>query len=169
MSRNYECDVAFPTRTIYCSGCKKCICTLSAAIFFSASLFSPSFYLMSFPAFPTPPSPSFPPSCLPVRRTAPCFCSWHFYPSVILNCSLKIIKIALCVHYAACTYTYIYIYICVCVCICVYVISQVWVSQRNLTKLGIIIIIIIFINCKWVDTRWQWSYYICTDYEGLLL
>jgi hypothetical protein len=24
----------------------------------------------------------------------------------------------------------------------------------------IIIIIIIYINCKWVDTRWQWSFYI---------
>jgi hypothetical protein len=25
---------------------------------------------------------------------------------------------------------------------------------------ALIIIIIIFINCKWVDTRWQWSFYI---------
>jgi hypothetical protein len=32
--------------------------------------------------------------------------------------------------------------------------------------LNIIIIMIIFINCKWVDTRWQWSNYICADYEG---
>jgi hypothetical protein len=30
-------------------------------------------------------------------------------------------------------------------------------------------IIIIIINWKWVDTRWQWSVYICTDYEVWLL
>jgi hypothetical protein len=39
--------------------------------------------------------------------------------------------------------------------------------------LSIIIIIIIIINCKSVDTRWQWSFYIlqymCMDYEGWLL
>ena len=33
-----------------------------------------------------------------------------------------------------------------------------------------ITIIIIIINCNWVGTRWQWSFYtlhyICTDYEG---
>jgi hypothetical protein len=28
------------------------------------------------------------------------------------------------------------------------------------------LIIIIIINSKSVDTRWQWSYYICTEYEG---
>ena len=27
----------------------------------------------------------------------------------------------------------------------------------------IIIIIIIFINCNWVITRWQWSFYVYTD------
>jgi hypothetical protein len=31
------------------------------------------------------------------------------------------------------------------------------------------IIIIMFINCKWVDTRWQWSVFICTDNEVWLL
>jgi hypothetical protein len=25
---------------------------------------------------------------------------------------------------------------------------------------GLYVIIIIFINCKWVDTRWQWSFHI---------
>jgi len=29
----------------------------------------------------------------------------------------------------------------------------------------IIIIIIIFINCNWVVTRWQWLFYIDTKYE----
>jgi hypothetical protein len=24
------------------------------------------------------------------------------------------------------------------------------------------IIILIFINCNWVDTRWQWLFYVCT-------
>jgi len=29
----------------------------------------------------------------------------------------------------------------------------------------IIIIIIIFINCNWVVTRWQWLFYMYTEYE----
>ena len=29
----------------------------------------------------------------------------------------------------------------------------------------IIIIIIIIINCNWVVTRWQWLFYMCTEYE----
>jgi len=29
----------------------------------------------------------------------------------------------------------------------------------------IIIIIIIIINCKWVVTRWQWLFYMCTKHE----
>jgi hypothetical protein len=29
----------------------------------------------------------------------------------------------------------------------------------------IIIIIIIIINCNWVDTRWQWLFYMYTKYE----
>jgi len=29
----------------------------------------------------------------------------------------------------------------------------------------IIIIIIIFIYCNWVDTRWQWLFYMYTKYE----
>jgi hypothetical protein len=29
----------------------------------------------------------------------------------------------------------------------------------------IIIIIIIFINCNWVDTRWQWLFYMYTKYD----
>jgi len=28
-----------------------------------------------------------------------------------------------------------------------------------------IIIIIIFINCNWVVTRWQWLFYMYTKYE----
>jgi hypothetical protein len=28
---------------------------------------------------------------------------------------------------------------------------------------GHLIIIIIFINCKWVDTRWQWLFYMYTE------
>jgi len=30
---------------------------------------------------------------------------------------------------------------------------------------GIIIIIIIIINCNWVVTRWQWLFYMYTKYE----
>jgi hypothetical protein len=30
-----------------------------------------------------------------------------------------------------------------------------------------IIIIIIFINCKWVDTRWQWLFYVYTECDLL--
>ena len=29
----------------------------------------------------------------------------------------------------------------------------------------VIIIIIIFINCNWVVTRWQWLFYMYTKYE----
>jgi hypothetical protein len=29
----------------------------------------------------------------------------------------------------------------------------------------IIIIIIIIINCNWVDTRWQWLFYMYTKYD----
>jgi hypothetical protein len=29
----------------------------------------------------------------------------------------------------------------------------------------VIIIIIIIINCNWVDTRWQWLFYMCTKYD----
>jgi len=29
----------------------------------------------------------------------------------------------------------------------------------------IIMIIIIFINCNWVFTRWQWLFYMYTKYE----
>ena len=28
-----------------------------------------------------------------------------------------------------------------------------------------LVIIIIFINCNWVVTRWQWLFYMCTEYE----
>jgi hypothetical protein len=30
-------------------------------------------------------------------------------------------------------------------------------------RYGNLIIIIIFINCKWVDTRWQWLFYMYTE------
>ena len=30
---------------------------------------------------------------------------------------------------------------------------------------GLIIIIIIIINCNWVVTRWQWLFYMYTKYE----
>ena len=30
--------------------------------------------------------------------------------------------------------------------------------KRRLQQVNIIIIIIMFIDCKWVDTRWQWSF-----------
>ena len=30
---------------------------------------------------------------------------------------------------------------------------------------SVIIIIIIFINCNWVVTRWQWLFYMYTKYE----
>jgi uncharacterized integral membrane protein len=30
----------------------------------------------------------------------------------------------------------------------------------------IIIIIIIFINCSWVDTQWQWLFYMHTEYDS---
>jgi hypothetical protein len=36
-------------------------------------------------------------------------------------------------------------------------------SSRNRFFNIIIIIIIIFINCKWVDTRWQWLFYMYTE------
>jgi len=39
---------------------------------------------------------------------------------------------------------------------------QVRVQFAN-TILFIIIIIIIFINCNWVVTRWQWLFYMCTN------
>jgi len=32
-------------------------------------------------------------------------------------------------------------------------------------KSNIMIIIIIFINCNWVVTRWQWLFYMYTEYE----
>jgi hypothetical protein len=46
-----------------------------------------------------------------------------------------------------------------------------WRSKINQVKLCsyiasvIIIIIIIFINCSWVDTRWQWLFYMYTKYD----
>jgi hypothetical protein len=38
-------------------------------------------------------------------------------------------------------------------------------SQGYLSLKLIIMIIIIFINCNWVDTRWQWLFYMYTKYE----
>jgi hypothetical protein len=35
----------------------------------------------------------------------------------------------------------------------------------TLTQVIIIIIIIIIINCNWVDTRWQWLFYMYTKYD----
>jgi hypothetical protein len=41
---------------------------------------------------------------------------------------------------------------------------------KPLTPNDLIIIIIIFINCNWVVTRWQWSFNTYTKHEtGLLL
>jgi hypothetical protein len=36
-------------------------------------------------------------------------------------------------------------------------------KSRGKIKVIIIIIIIIIINCKWVDTRWQWLFYMYTE------
>jgi hypothetical protein len=117
MSRNCECDVAFPTCTIYCSGCAEvhlyafgrhfllCFSFFPPPIFFFnvVSCFSYSFSVAFFSLFL---------SCSPYSSL---FVFVTFLPSVILNCYLKRIQIALCVHYVACT--------CVCVCVraCVYV------------------------------------------------
>jgi len=38
-------------------------------------------------------------------------------------------------------------------------------TKTELNARTIIIIIIIFINCNWVFTRWQWLFYIDTKYE----
>jgi hypothetical protein len=47
-----------------------------------------------------------------------------------------------------------------------------WVNAVRLSGekiiIIIIIIIIIFINSKWVDTRWQWLFYIYTKYDRQL-
>jgi len=33
-------------------------------------------------------------------------------------------------------------------------------------QIYLIIITIIFINCNWVVTRWQWLFYMYTEYEN---
>jgi len=38
-------------------------------------------------------------------------------------------------------------------------------GHRILFFIIIIIIIIIIINCNWVITRWQWLFYMYTEYE----
>ena len=35
----------------------------------------------------------------------------------------------------------------------------------NMKIIIIIIVIITFINCNWVVTRWQWLFYMYTEYE----
>ena len=37
--------------------------------------------------------------------------------------------------------------------------------EKHVVPTGIIIIIIIIINCNWVVTRWQWLFYMYTKYE----
>jgi hypothetical protein len=39
-------------------------------------------------------------------------------------------------------------------------------SARHLRSFKKIIIIIIFINCNWVITRWQWLFYMYTNMGG---
>jgi len=39
------------------------------------------------------------------------------------------------------------------------------VRQYELVELNRSSIIIIFVNCNWVVTRWQWLFYMCTKYE----
>ena len=39
------------------------------------------------------------------------------------------------------------------------------VSEFDYFVIIIIIIIIIIINCNWVVTRWQWLFYMFTEYE----
>jgi len=43
--------------------------------------------------------------------------------------------------------------------------NQISLSSGNENVIITIIIIIIFINCNWVDTRWQWLFYMHTEYE----
>jgi len=38
-------------------------------------------------------------------------------------------------------------------------------GELRKTKYIIILIIIIFINCSWVVTRWQWLFYMNTKHE----
>ena len=40
-----------------------------------------------------------------------------------------------------------------------------WITKATNTQYVIIIIIIIFIYCNWVVTRWQWLFYIYTKHE----
>jgi hypothetical protein len=40
-----------------------------------------------------------------------------------------------------------------------------WEHNNKNNNNIIIIIIIIIINCSWVDTLWQWLFYIYTKYE----
>jgi hypothetical protein len=49
-----------------------------------------------------------------------------------------------------------------------FICTSVRTTDTELLNNNIIILnnIITFINCKWVDNRWQWSVDICTDYEG---
>ena len=48
-------------------------------------------------------------------------------------------------------------------------VSNVKLQGKMPCKIGviclIIIIIIIFVNCNWVVTRWQWLFYMYTEYE----
>ena len=50
-----------------------------------------------------------------------------------------------------------------------YLYSPIWLhgaDRNNFTLLIIIIIIIIIIiNCNWVVTRWQWLFYMYTEYK----
>jgi hypothetical protein len=39
------------------------------------------------------------------------------------------------------------------------------VEISGIRKIIIVIIIFIIINCSWVDTRWQWLFYMYTKYD----
>jgi len=40
------------------------------------------------------------------------------------------------------------------------------IDKKNVShNLMMMIIIILFINCNWVVTRWQWLFYMCTKHE----
>jgi len=66
------------------------------------------------------------------------------------------VYVCLCVCVYVCMYACMYVYVCMCVCMCmcVYVCVCMYVC------------IIIFINCNWVVTRWQWLFYMYTNMGG---
>jgi hypothetical protein len=62
-----------------------------------------------------------------------------------------------------------YNYVCVCVCVCVSYIPYKYTAYNEaveqLKTINHLSLIIIFINSNWVDTRWQWLFYMYTKYE----